>query len=54
MRFVGFDPTDGLASLKTSSEKEFINLSHKRLGNTEQINNKKELLWGLTFPALML
>lgn len=48
VRFVGFDPTDGVASLKTSLEKVFVNLSQERLGNTEQINNKQELLWGLT------
>lgn len=46
--------TDGLDSQNPSFQKVFVNLSNSRLQNTEQINTKKERLWGLTFLALML
>lgn len=52
-RWAGFDPTDSLDSLKTPFEKVFVNLSTSRLQNTEQINNKKKRLWGLTFLGLI-
>lgn len=53
-RFVSFDPTDGLDSKKLSLEKVFVNLSNRRLQNTEQINNTKKRLRVLTFLGLIL
>lgn len=45
--FIGFDPTDGLDPPKTPLEKVFLNLSKRRLQNTQQINNEETVGFNL-------